>query len=240
MLGLRTSPRRWQEHLSSKLKEHGFVQDERDPCLFANMELDICIGVHVDDMLAVGPSELTKNLLQQLAKDMAMRWGKVTDKPQEFLGRSLCRKPQGYKYGVSCDYVTKLCKDLGLGELKGSNTLSFEKPVDNDTILDESGQRRHRQLLGRLLWLDRPDIKNAVCQLSSHVGTATKINIKRLLRYLIGNPACNMIVGCNLDVLGIAGTPQGSVVVMTDSVGAGDVKDRRSQLWNCSLGQEFC
>ena len=55
MLGLRTSPRRWQEHLSSKLKEHGFVQDECDPCLFANMELDICNGVHVDDMLAVGP-----------------------------------------------------------------------------------------------------------------------------------------------------------------------------------------
>ena len=54
MLGLRTSPRRWQEHLSSKLKEHGFVQDERDPCLFVHAELDICIGVHVDDMLAVG------------------------------------------------------------------------------------------------------------------------------------------------------------------------------------------
>ena len=27
MLGLRTSPRRWQEHLSSKLTERGFVQD---------------------------------------------------------------------------------------------------------------------------------------------------------------------------------------------------------------------
>ena len=51
MLGFRTSPRRWQEHLSGKLKQHGVVQDERDPC-----ELDICIGVHVDDMLAVGPS----------------------------------------------------------------------------------------------------------------------------------------------------------------------------------------
>ena len=45
MLGLRTSSRRWQEHLSGKLKEHGFVQDERDPCLFVNTELDICIGV---------------------------------------------------------------------------------------------------------------------------------------------------------------------------------------------------
>ena len=58
MLGLRTSPRRWQEH--------GFFQDERDPCLFVNTELDICIGVHVDDLLAVGPSELSKNLLQEL------------------------------------------------------------------------------------------------------------------------------------------------------------------------------
>ena len=41
------------------------------------------------------------------------------------------------------------------------------------------------------LWLDRPDIKNAVCQLSTHVGTATtgdEINIKRWLRYLIGDP----------------------------------------------------
>ena len=127
MLGLRTSPRRWQEHLSSKLKEHGFIQDERDPCLYVNTELDICVGVHVDDMLAVGPSELTKNLLQELAKDMAKRWGMVTDKPQEFLGRSLCRTPQGYNYGVSCGYVTQLCKDFGFGELEGSNTFKFRE-----------------------------------------------------------------------------------------------------------------
>ena len=111
MLGLRTSPRRWQEHLSGKLKECGFVQDERDPCLLANTQLDICIGVHVDDMLAVGPGDLTKNVLQELSKDMTMPWCLVTDKPQEFLGRSLCRTPQGYTFGVSCDFVTKLCKD---------------------------------------------------------------------------------------------------------------------------------
>ena len=197
MLGLRTSPRRWQEHLSKKLKEHRFIQDERDPCLFVNADLDICIGVHVDDMLAVGPSEATKKVLEKLAKDMAMRWGMVTDKPQEFLGRSLCRTTQGYTFGVPCDYVTQLCKDFGFGQLKGSNTLTFEKVADSDTILDQSGQHRHRQLLGRQLWLDRPDIKNAVCQFSTHVGTATardEINIKRLLRYLIGNPACNMIL----------------------------------------------
>ena len=37
-----------------------------------------------------------------------------------------------------------------------------------------------------------------------------------------------MIAGCNLDVPGIAGTPQSSVVVMTDADWAGDVRDRRS------------
>ena len=44
----------------------------------------------------------------------------------------------------------------------------------------------------------------------------------------MGNPACNMIVGCNLDVPGIAGIPQGLVAVMTNADWAGDVKDRRS------------
>ena len=101
-----------------------------------NTELDICIGVHVDDMLAVGPSELTKNLMQEVSKDMTMRWCMVTDKPQEFIGRSLCWTLQGYTFEVSSDYVTKLCKDFGFGELKGSNTLNFEKPDDNDTVLD--------------------------------------------------------------------------------------------------------
>ena len=132
-----------------------------------NTELDICIGVHVDDMLAVGPSELTEDLLQELSNDVAMRWSTVTDKPQELLGRSLCCTLQSYTFGVSCDYVTKLYEDFGFGELKESNTLSFEKLDDNDIILDDSGQRRHRQLLGRILWLDRLDIRNAVCQLST-------------------------------------------------------------------------
>ena len=49
---------------------------------------------------------------------------------------------------------------------------------------------RHRQCCThpqrQLLWLDRLDIKNAVCQLSTHVGTTAtrdEISIKRVLRY---------------------------------------------------------
>ena len=56
------------EHLSKKLEGHGF-KTSAIPCLFANTEVDICIGVHVDDMLVVGPSESTKILLQELTRE---------------------------------------------------------------------------------------------------------------------------------------------------------------------------
>ena len=53
--------------------------------------------------------------LQEHSKDMTMRWGV----PWSFLESR----------------VTRLCKDFGFGELKGSNTLSFEKLDANDTVL---------------------------------------------------------------------------------------------------------
>ena len=77
---------------------------------------------------------------------MTMRWCMVTDKPQEFFGRSLCQTPKGCTFGVSSDYEI-ICAKTGFGELTGSNTLGFEKPDDNDTILGDSGQQRHRQLI---------------------------------------------------------------------------------------------
>ena len=115
--------------------------------------------------------------------------------------------------------MKQLYKDFGSGDLKGSNTLAFEETLETDAELDDAGQRTHRQWLGRLLWLDRPDIKNAVCQLSTHVETATtrdEGNVERLLRCLVGNPVCNKVVGCKLNVSGLADTPHGSVLVMTD------------------------
>ena len=40
-------------------------------CLFVYEKLDICIGVRVDDMLAFGPSELTKNVVAESRKGHA-------------------------------------------------------------------------------------------------------------------------------------------------------------------------
>ena len=135
-----------------------------------------------------------------------MRWCMVTDKPQVLVvlcagHRKATRLESRVTTGQSCAKTLVLAKSRGPTHSVSRNLMTM--------------------MLDRL----------AVCQLSTHVGTATtrdEINSKRLLIYLIGNPACNMIIGCNLDVPGIAGTPQGSVVVMTDADWAGDVKDHRS------------
>ena len=63
-------------------------------------------------------------------------------------------------------------------------------------------------------------------------------NVKRLLRYSVGNPLCTEIEGCTLDVSAAAGTPLGSVLVMTDAGWAGGVKDRKSCSGKSCVGQE--
>ena len=149
-----------------------------------------------------------------------MRWGMVTDKPQEFLGRSLCPTPR-----LSCAKTLVLANPRDPTHSVSRNpmivTLSW-KNLDND-VTDCC-------LVGYSGWIvltSRTQFVN--CPLTSaQLPIVMKSTSSVLLRYLIGNPACNMIVGCNLDVPGIAGTPQGSVVVMTDADWAGDVKDRRS------------
>ena len=66
-----------------------------------------------------------------------------------------------------CD---KVVQRLWFWRTQGSNTLSLEKPDDDDLSWTNLDKDVTRQLLGRFLWLDRLDIKHAVCQLSTHVG----------------------------------------------------------------------
>ena len=88
--------------------------------LFKTSASRVCLGtlniiMHVDDMLAVRPCEITMNLWQELSQDVTMRWDMVTHKSQEFLGCSLCRTQES-------------------PTLKESNTLSFEKNLTTMTL----------------------------------------------------------------------------------------------------------
>ena len=99
---------------------------------------------------------------------------------------------------------------------RGSKTLSLEKPDDTDlswTNLDKDVP--DSCLVGYSGWIVlTSSTQFVICSpMSAQLPLRDEINIKRLLRYLIRNPACNMNVGCNLGVPGIVG----SVVVLETS-----------------------
>ena len=79
----------------------------------------------VDDTLAVGPKYASRQLLQDLAKDMEIRRSLVTERPQEFLGRFLSKTTKGYLFCVAGEYVKHLYTDFGFGDLNAANNLAF-------------------------------------------------------------------------------------------------------------------
>ena len=152
---------------------------------------------------------------------------------QRILGTILEQDKEGLhlrRFGCQCGAAVHRLLALVRSRVR---TVSFSRYYRRMTLfwMKMVSASTDRLMLGRLFWMDRPDIKNVVCQLSTHVGTATnrdEDNVKRLLRYLVGNPLCNKIEGCKLDVPAAAGTPLGSVLLMTDTDWAGDVKDHRN------------
>ena len=110
--------------------------------------------MRADDMLAVGSEDTTRQLLLELAKDRDMRWGMET----EMSGVSWDEQNDRWVNLRRC-----CCAQTSASVSSSVRTIwCSRKTREGDT----------RQLFGRLFWLDRPDIKNAVCQLSTHVGTA--------------------------------------------------------------------
>ena len=71
------------------------MQDELDPCLFIDVVRDICTREHVDDMLAVGPKDATRQLSQDLAKDMGMRLEHGDREPTDIIRQILVQDDEG-------------------------------------------------------------------------------------------------------------------------------------------------
>ena len=51
LYGTRDAPLAWQEALTRTLKEMGFQVSSLHPALFYHSKRDMCVAIHVDDML---------------------------------------------------------------------------------------------------------------------------------------------------------------------------------------------
>ena len=115
--------------------------------------------------------------------------------------------------------------------LKSSPTLRWERREKDEKEMLASEQKVSRQLLGKLLWIDRAGLSCARGKTSLSLGRASNTdmtNIKSILRYFRGNPGIVTVRPTTLNLEDVKKrNPVGSVWTYGDSDLAGDA-DRLS------------
>ena len=69
LYGLRSAPRRWQDHLEQILKKCGFVPNMLDTCLWTHTTKRVSLVFHVDDLLLAGTHQIISEVLAELGDD---------------------------------------------------------------------------------------------------------------------------------------------------------------------------
>eukprot|EP00971_Amphidinium_carterae_P253977 5042047-Amphidinium_carterae.1 len=93
LYGLRTSPKQWQEHLSTILQKMGFNRLKGDACIFANKQSSIYLMAYVDDLL----QHLELKHTTQLTRSTSLEFLGKTIKLQDDGSIQLFFTPEYYK-----------------------------------------------------------------------------------------------------------------------------------------------
>ena len=160
------------------------MPDLQDPAVFQHTE-GMMIVTHVDDFLVAGPTKKVNEVMVKLKKEFKMTVQNALDgKEHTFLGRSLqWLKPGHVVFGVGEAYIEEAFKELKMvRDVRMKRMPLWIKQRGCATVLDETQQSRHTSMLGKMVWLDRPDIRPAVIRLGSQLGKATEDDMKNAER----------------------------------------------------------
>ena len=94
--GLRTSPKKRQEHLHSTLRCLELHQLQSDRCVWVKLK-DVVVLASADDLLIPGKSRDTTSFLTQLQQAFSLKHTTIlsTEQPLRFLGKRIFRHPNG-------------------------------------------------------------------------------------------------------------------------------------------------
>ena len=231
LYGLKTSPVRWQKHLTQLLLEDDFQQHPQDACVFVKKTATgiIMLCCHVDDLLVVGKEKDAQQFFENLSKKVQIKYKEVTG-ATKYLGRRLEKCDGGYTFGVEPTYVENIINENGFKDLKGTSEIKWAKDHDEEETLDGLGQAEFRSVVGQLMWVDRTDVRKPIGKLATKLGKATSTdrqNVVNVLRYLKGTPRTMTVNGIKFDEDVLARAKPGAIFVEADADWAGD-KDRLS------------
>jgi len=190
--GLSQSARQFYKKLSYVLTEKLKMQKcLSDQCLFfrKTAEGPILIAIYIDDTLCVGSQKAVDELKKDIAKHFSTKEeGTMT----EYVGCEVRRTNRKSLSMCQTQLIQKLqrifgeqVKHLSRQETPAPTGFSVMRCTEPNELISLENQRMYRSGVGILLFLvkySRPDISNAVRELSKANDGATKLHLKCLMR----------------------------------------------------------
>jgi hypothetical protein len=207
LYGQKQAGRVWNQFLTKRLTDHGFVQSKVDECLFYYKR---CVMmVYVDDTILCGPTTEEVDEVVSLLSDLfdVEDQGDLND----YLGVKVERLADGRIKFTQPHLIDQILTDLHLTQPGTKSTptpallTKILQPDENGKPFDESFH--YRSVIGKLNFLEkstRPDIAYAVHQCARFMENPKASHgqaVKHIGRYLIGTRDKGLIFDPNPDAL---------------------------------------
>jgi hypothetical protein len=196
LYGLVQAARQWWIKITQVLSDIGFHPSPADPCLFVKKmekgEKPAFIILYVDDGGIIGTPEIINKVLKALSEVFKVKDLGVM---KHFVGCHILESKAGDTIWI---HQPKLIKNLqeSFGDLITSERqfktpaapkTVIMRPAPDDPLISTEQQSKYRSGVGMLLYLvkhSRPDISNAVRELTKVLDGATEAHWKALMRVI--------------------------------------------------------
>ena len=233
--GLVQSARQFYLKTVKILRELGFEGGTVDPCLWRRKDKNglVLIALYVDDCLCIGHTKAINEAIHDL-KEKGFTL-KIEEELKDYLSCNIYMNEDQTKAWIQqCHLLDKIettfwdeVKNMNVYRTPGTPGFGIIRPKEETPTIDAERQSRYRSGVGMLLYLlkhTRPDIANAVRELSKVLDGATEAAYKELLRiikYVIDTREYCLKIHPKFDSI-----TKWIITVYTDSDFAGD-KDNR-------------
>jgi len=190
LYGLVQAAREWWKTFIQVLKTKlNFEQFQNDICLLKRVdERGFCaMGIYVDDCILIGDKEAINNAIRDIKEFFKI----TTEEINKFIGCKI-KKHEDKILLHQPDLIKKLLKKFGedIAHLKNydmpaSALFKIIRPKEGQPKLSQENQKKYRSGVGSLLYLvkhSRPDLSNAVQELTKAMDGATEGHMKALYR----------------------------------------------------------
>ena len=142
MYGLRSSPKAWQDHLASIMRELGYIRLTSEPNVYKHPEEKAYIMVYVADLLFVGETEEINTIFNKIQEKMLLRaTGEASPgNTISFLGRKITNKGDHFDISLDDEYVDNIFHEMKLSKcnpVATTGTTAGKSNIEDEQLLDQ-------------------------------------------------------------------------------------------------------